>query len=77
MSDLNDEPQVEAGPPSEPDVAGHIFGPMNPVIARELARAREEDIARDLGHLRRQDTPTGTSRGSLLDGIRRRGRRSR
>ena len=31
---------------SEDDVEGHMIGTMNPVLARDLARAKESDIQR-------------------------------
>ncbi len=78
MTDMNQETQPEAGPPpGEDDVEGHNFGVMNPTIARELARAREQDIERDMARSRRQDRAEGESRGSLISAIRRVGRRGR
>ena len=38
----------------EDDVEGHMIGAMNPIMARELARAKERDIQRS------------TSRGNLI-----------
>jgi hypothetical protein len=39
---------------TEDDVEGHMIGAMNPIMARELARAKERDIQRS------------TSRGNLI-----------
>jgi hypothetical protein len=39
---------------TEDDVEGHMIGTMNPVLARDLARAKEHDIQR------------ATSRGNLI-----------
>jgi len=30
----------------EDDVEGHMIGPMHPIIARDLARAKERDVQR-------------------------------
>jgi hypothetical protein len=43
----------------EDDVEGHMIGSMNPVMARELARAKERDVQR------------ATSRGSLISDAKR------
>ena len=32
---------------TEDDVEGHNFGVMNPMLARDLARARERDVQRE------------------------------
>ncbi len=38
----------------EDDVEGHMIGAMNPILARDLARAKERDVQR------------GASRGNLI-----------
>jgi len=43
----------------EDDVEGHMIGTMNPVMARELARAKEHDIQR------------AASRGNLISDVKR------
>jgi hypothetical protein len=78
MAEMNQEIKAEEAPPSgEDDVAGHSFGVTNPTIARELGRAREQDIERDMARARGQGRTDSASRGSLLGAIRRVGRRSR
>ena len=44
---------------TEDDVEGHMIGSMNPVMARELARAKERDVQR------------AASRGSLISDAKR------
>ncbi len=70
MNDAKGQPPDEekpAGRPSTPDdeddVEGHNIGAVDPILARELARAREQDVARS------------TSRNSVLGEIRRAVRR--
>jgi hypothetical protein len=45
------------------DVEGHMIGTMNPVMARELARAKEQDVQR------------AVSRGNLISDVKRAVRR--
>ncbi|HYN47278.1 MAG TPA: hypothetical protein VER83_00340 [Candidatus Nanopelagicales bacterium] len=48
---------------TEDDVEGHMIGTMNPMLARELSRAKERDIQR------------ATSRGNLISEAKRASRR--
>lgn len=69
MNDTRNQPPDEETPASrtpttdEDDVEGHNIGAVNPILARELARAREQDVARS------------ASRSSVLGEIRRAARR--
>lgn len=54
-------PRVE----DEDDVEGHNIGAVNPILAGELARAREQDVARSV------------SRSSVIGEFRRAARRKR
>ena len=72
MAAMNEEITPRAGLlRGHDDVEGHVFGAINPTIARELARAHEHDIERDMVRSRRQYRAEGESRGSLIGVIRR------
>lgn len=48
---------------TEDDVEGHMIGAMNPILARDLARAKEHDVQR------------AASRGNLVNEAKRASRR--
>ena len=65
----------------EDDVEGHMIGTMNPVLARDLARAKERDIQRAasrgnlISEAKRADSPQGLTAASPgIEHARRRGR---